>query len=218
MATIINPRVIAPPQPVNLDAFIYKAQLQLADGLPWLTRSFGRAWKMYQKRDGMGSSEGLGRGYAFPGVFAGKKEYFNCFPNDTLAAYSFWSPRDTAEPATSSDAGSGSGQYEPGIKNEWRQPVDLIVWFNCNKVQPGSTYPLTENLLAQVRKVLRRISFFTPTGVYYQPENIFEGYSMDYVQEQYLSHPYGGFRIAGDMQFLENDAFGECDPFVFPQL
>lgn len=214
MATIINPRVIAPTQPVNLDAFIYKAQLQLADGLPWLTRAFGRAWKMYQKRDGMGSTEGLGRGYAFPGVYAGKREYFNCFPNDTLAAYCFFSPRDAAEPATSDD--SSMGGYEPGIHNEWRQPVDLIFWFNCSKVNPAALYPLTENLLADVRQVLRRISFFTPNGVYYSPENVFEGYSLDYVQEQYLSHPFGGFRIAGTMQFLEQDKFGECNPFVFP--
>lgn len=215
MATIINPRVVVPPQPVNLDAFIYQAQLLLADGLPWLERAFGRSWKQYQKRTGMGKTEGLGRGYAYPGVYAGKREYFNCFPNDTLKSYCFFSPRDTAEPATASD--SSGGRYEIGIKNEWRQPVDLIFWFNSAKVRPGVDYPATENLLADVRRVLRGISFFTPNGVYYQPENIFEGYSLDYVQEQYLMQPFGGFRIAGVMQFLEVDSPEDCPPFVFPE-
>lgn len=212
MATIINPKIVTPPQPINLDAYILQMQQRLAE-LTWLEKVFGRAWKMYQSRGGMGSSEGLGRGYAYPGVYGGmpKNEYFNALPNDTFKAYCFFSPRDSAQPATS--MGNDAGSYEPGTWNEWRQPLSIIFWFNSKKINAGNNYPLTENLLADVRKLLRTIAFFELTDVYYDPENIFEGYSLDYVKEQYLDHPFGGFRIAGMIQFLENDVFGACDPF-----
>lgn len=214
MATIVNPKVATPPTPINLDLYILRLQTAFANGLPWLDRAFGRAWKMYQDRGDMGKTEGFGRGYAYPGVFSGragvKNDYFNVMPNDTLSSYCFFSPRDAAEPVTVLPGEAES--YQPQVKNEWRQPVDIIFWFNADKVQPNNTYPITENLLADVRKVLRTVSFFTPSGVYYEPDNIFAPYSMDYVKEVYLGHPFGGFKIEGTIQLLEQDAFGVCPP------
>lgn len=217
MTKIKSPILVLPESPMNLDAYIGEMQRKFYSELNWIQWVFGRAWKMYQKRDGMGSSEGIGRGYAYPGAIGPKGEYYNLFPNDEYSAYCFFSARDSAEPATSFDAGSGS--YEPGQFNEWRQPVDLIFWYDQDAMKNyfGNTdYPLTETLLAHVRKVLRYISFYSITGVYYNPENIFDGYSLDYVNEQYIAYPYGGFRIAGQIQFLEQDMPGLCNPFPVP--
>lgn len=213
MATLINPKIVHPPQPINLDAYIYKMQLELAP-LSWLEKIFGRAWQMYEKHGSMGEIEGIQRGYAYPGTYTGKGEYFNCFPNDSLrnGGHCFFAPRDSAQPATAAGANE---TYEPNQFNEWRQPLSVVFWYN-QKTFSSVDYPLAENLLAEARAILRKIPFFQITDVYYNPENVFDGYSMDYVSSQYLSFPYGGFRIAGMIQFLEADTPDECAPFVFP--
>ncbi len=209
MATIINPKVVIPASPVNLDMYIYQMQGAFAEGLPWLEKAFGRSWKMFRQDSGAGKSKGVPRGYAFPGVYSGGKEYFNCLPNDTLKSYCFFSVRDTGEPV----ATNGNQPYVPGVYNDWKQPVDIIFWWNGDKTSPGFDYPLTENYLANIRKVLRFIPWFLITGVQYNPDNVFNEYSLDHVAEQYLSQPFGGVKIMGEINFLEQDVFGECSPF-----
>lgn len=217
MSQQINPRIVAPTQPINLDAYIYNLQLQLAS-LTWIEKIFGRAWKMYEQRDGMGNTMGMARGYAFPAVFAGAtgtpSDYLNVLPNDNLRAMCFFAPRDPATTATAIPDSSES--YEPNQYNEYTQPVSIIFWFNQDKLQPEVNYPITENLLAQVRALLRKVSYYKISNVYYDPESVFSGYSLDYVDEQYLMFPFGGFRIDGMLQFLETDEAGKCDPFIFP--
>ncbi len=212
MATIINPTVIAPPQPVNLDMYILQTQNSLAAALPWLERAFGRAWKMYKQDEGIGKTKGVARGYQYPGAYSGKVEYFNCFPNDTFKSYCFFSPRDNGEVVSTNDGPA----YVPGVWNDWRQPVDIIFWWNCKKINPAIDYPLTENLLADIRKALRAIPWFIISGVQYNADNIFNEYSLDHVAEQYLVHPFGGVKIMGDIQFLEQDGFDVCSPFPTP--
>lgn len=190
------------PQAINIDARIQELQEIFADSLTWLTKAFGRSWKQFRKN-------AEGKTYTFPGVYAGKSEYFDCLPNDTLGAYCFFSHKDKAVPAMQIP-GMGGTDYLPGTHNEWQHKVDIIFWFNQQKTNPGVDYPVTENLLAEVRELLRGCPFFTPTGVYYNADNIFDGYSLTHIEEQYLMHPFGGFRIEGFIQFLETDVFGEC--------
>lgn len=204
--TIKLPRVIKHPSPVNIDRRIQMLQEGFAAGLPWLEVALGRAWKGYREDDA--STKG---GYSFPAVYSGKKEYFNALPNDTYKSYCFFAVRDKGGPAT--DVEKVDQDYHPGIWNEWRHRLDITFWFNCTKINPGIDYPITENLLADVKAVLRQFAFFTPVNVFYDPDTVFDNYSLDHIKEQQLSYPYGGFRIEGEIQFLEEDNNNTCGTY-----
>jgi hypothetical protein len=68
----------------------------------------------------------------------------------------------------------------------------------------------TEQLKEQVLKTLRRAwirhGAITLEHVYERAENVFDGYSLQEVDNQYLMSPFAGFRITGEMQIDE-----ECD-------
>jgi hypothetical protein len=76
----------------------------------------------------------------------------------------------------------------------------------------GATYDdrNTEQLKEQVLKTLRRgwlkHGSITLERVYERAENVFNGFSLNEVDNQYLMSPFAGFRVTGEMQIDE-----ECD-------
>lgn len=199
------PRVILNPEPINVDARIQQAQQLLADGLPWLTTAFGRAWRMPSTVDG--------KQVYYPAVYSGKdypgskSEYYDVRPNDALPAFCFFIVKDKAEPKM----GNGD-DYQPRQFNQWHYPVDIVFWMNLNKVDGTKKYPFVENLLAGVRAQLRKFSAYTVGGVYYDPAALYKEYdAKEIIKDQYLAYPYAGFRIEGAMDFLEQDVFNQCN-------
>ena len=161
-------------------------------GLSWLDHIFGRAERLVKMKDGMR--------YYTPNVYHGKDEYIQLLPdNRKLGNYCFFV---LEEPQTISTP------Y--GNSNRVKAPFSLVVWVDMRTV--GATYDdrNTEDIKEQLLKTLRRAwlrnGAIVLERVYERAENVFQGYSLDEVENQYMMSPYAGFRITGEMQIDE-----ECD-------
>lgn len=161
-------------------------------GLSWLSHVFGRSERLVQLKDGV-------RKYS-PNVYQGKGEYISLLPDNTrLGNYCFFVMED---PQTVS--------VPMQLQNRLRSPFSLIVWVDMRTV--GATYDdrNTEQLKEQVLKTVRRAwlkqGAVTVTRVYERAENVFQGYSLDDVDNQYLMAPFAGFRLTGEMYVDE-----ECE-------
>lgn len=160
--------------------------------LSWLSHVFGRSERLVQLKDGV-------RKYS-PNVYQGKGEYISLLPDNTkLGNYCFFVMED---PQTVS--------VPMQLQNRLRSPFSLIVWVDMRTV--GATYDdrNTEQLKEQVLKTVRRAwlkqGAVTVTRVYERAENVFQGYSLDEVDNQYLMAPFAGFRLTGEMYVDE-----ECE-------
>lgn len=161
-------------------------------GLSWLTHVFGRSERLVVMKDGM-------RRYT-PNVYYGRDEYIQLLPdNKELGNYCFFVME---EPQTIS--------VPYGTSNRVKAPFSLIVWVDMRTV--GATYDdrniekLKEQVLKTVRRAWLRHGAVVMERVYERAENVFQGYSLDEVDNQYLMAPFAGFRITGEMQIDE-----ECD-------
>ena len=180
-----------PERPYLFDKVIQGLQDALGD-LTWLNHIFGRSERLVKMKDGM-------RNYT-PNVYYGRDEYLVLLPdNKALGNYCFFVME---EPQTVSVPFNAS--------NRVRAPFSLIVWVDLRSI--GATYDdrNTEQLKEQILKTLRRAwikhGAITLERVYERAENVFEGYSLQEVDNQYLMSPFAGFRITGEMQIDE-----ECD-------
>jgi hypothetical protein len=185
MATVVNPH----PHPVNLDRQILKIQ-QVLSPIEWLEYAFGRAWTSYRLSERKGT-------VIYPNVYVSKGEYANMLPTDRYRSYCYFIPQDglrkhryVAIPKTS--------------RNSFKSALDIVFYFNLKKIDPEADYVHTENLLFDVLRTLRSVNNYTVDEIFYEPKNVFDGYTIDFIETQYLSYPYGGFRISGTLIFDED--------------
>lgn len=174
-----------PTRAYLFDRVIQGLQDALGD-IAWLNHIFGRSERLVKMKDGMR--------YYTPNVYYGKDEYIGLLPdNRDLGNYCFFVME---EPQTVT--------YPMGIQNRVRAPFSLIVWVDMRTV--GATYDdrNTEQLKEQVLKAIKRgwikHGAVTVEKVYERAENVFQGYSLDEVDNQYLMSPFAGFRLTGEMQ------------------
>ena len=180
-----------PTRAYLFDRVIQGLQDALGD-IAWLTHIFGRSERLVKMKNGMR--------YYTPNVYYGRDEYIQLLPdNRDLGNYCFFVME---EPQTVT--------YPMGIQNRVRAPFSLIVWVDMRTI--GATYDdrNTEQLKEQVLKTIKRgwikHGAVTVEKVYERAENVFQGYSLDEVDNQYLMSPFAGFRLTGEMQIDE-----ECD-------
>lgn len=180
-----------PTRAYLFDRVIQGLQDALGD-IAWLNHIFGRSERLVKMKDGMR--------YYTPNVYYGRDEYIQLLPdNRDLGNYCFFVME---EPQTVT--------FPMGIQNRVRAPFSLIVWVDMRTV--GATYDdrNTEKLKEQVLKTIKRgwikHGAVTLEKMYERAENVFQGYSLDEVDNQYLMSPFAGFRLTGEMQIDE-----ECD-------
>lgn len=180
-----------------LDRVLGEIQQGLVDGVSWLDVAFGRAQRLTKVAPN-------GRRYTVPCVYAGgwaghgTEDYIEVSPDSEIGNFSFFAIDD---PQTIMP-GAGLKQI--------RSPFGLVVWFDCRRVFGSATNRNTEKLKADVLKVLTGRSGFAltrghieVTRIFEQAINIYRGFSLDEVDNQFLMHPFGGFRIEGTLDFLE---------------
>ena len=180
-----------PTRPYLFDKIIQNLQDELG-GLSWLDHIFGRAERLVKMKNGAR--------YYTPNVYRGKDDYIQLLPdNMELGNYCFFILDD---PQTIS--------LPMGLQNRVKTPFSLIVWIDMRQV--GATYDdrnteyLKEQLIKTIRRAWIKKGAVTLAKVYEKAENVFQGFSLDEVDNQYLMAPYAGFRITGEMQIDE-----ECD-------
>ena len=178
--------------PYLFDKVIGELQEDLKNSLTWLDASFGRAERLVKTIDGK-------RVYT-PNVYKGGDQYELLLPDDRLGCFSFFVLHEPQEMLNRM-------QMEVRIKT----PFSLIVWVDMRRVEKKMSMPDERNseyVKEQVLSVIQRASISTGsvlvTKIYERAENVFEGFTLDKVQNQFLMSPFAGFRFYGEM-IVTND-------------
>ena len=190
----INAPVI--PNAVMLDLVIGEIQQGLVDNISWLDAAFGRSQRLTKMMNG--------KKIITPNVFCGgwnghgENDYIEVSPDSKIGNFAFFEIED---PQTI-DAGPWARQI--------KAPFSLIVWFDLIRVYNTASNRNTEWLKAQILHVLNgRAGWHLDNGrivinrIFERAENIYRGYTLSEVDNQFLMHPYGGFRFDGLLEFDE---------------
>jgi hypothetical protein len=189
METDFFPRITTP---YLFDKVIRELQQALKDGLPWLENSFGRVERRV--------TEVNERRMYVPAIYQQDGQYGIMLPDDRLGCYSFFVMHDPQEVLNRM-------QTEVRIKS----PFSLIVWVDMRRVEKKMRMPderNTEYIKEQVLSVLetasKRKGHISINRIYERAENVFDGFSLDEVKNQFLMSPFAGFRFYGEM-IVTND-------------
>lgn len=187
MARIERIPIISNPE--LIDRVIGQVQTGLATNLPWLNHAFGRAQRLVKNINGK-------RMYT-PNVYAGGNEYLEVSPDANIGNFSFFKVDDPQR-----------YDWMPKIIGSITVNYSLIFWFDLRKI-PGTDGRNVEVVKAEVLKVLNG-GFWLKAGridvvrIWELAENIYDGYTLDEVDNQYLMHPYAGFRLQGELFINES--------------
>lgn len=175
------------------DKVINEVREALATNLPWLDVTYGRCERLVKK-------ENDGKRYYVPAVYKQCENYESLLPDDKRGCYSFFVMR---EPQTVSQ----QVQNEVRIKS----PFSLIVWVDMRRVERKMNMPdnrnteyIKEQVLSVLNTALTRKGSITVESIYERAENVFQGFTLDEVQNQFLMSPFAGFRFDGTM-IVTND-------------
>jgi hypothetical protein len=173
--TYANPDILLITNPIGLDAVVQSIQQDIYLGLPWLQKSFGRAWEFKE-------IDTTGKVVKYPKCYIGEKEYLNVLPNDHLKAQSFIACKSEETWPAFTDASMNSKE----------RTLSIIFWFNLFEINPDRDMIFTEELKYEVEKVLKQNQWTKNIIAYYdeRTDDIFSGYTIDDEKTQYLMYPY----------------------------
>lgn len=182
--------------PVMLDRIIGEIQTGLIENITWLDVAFGRSQRLTKMLNG--------KRIITPNVYCGgwnghgPNDYLEVSPDSKIGNFSFFEIED---PQTI-DAGPWA--------REIKAPFGLIVWFDLTRVYDVTDNRNTEKLKAEILRVLNgRAGWHLSDGriainkIYERCENIYRGYTLTEIDNQFLMHPYAGFRFDGLLEFAE---------------
>ena len=179
-------------QPYLFDKVIEEIQHSLKANLPWLDVAYGRSERLVKTING--------RRYYTPNVYVGRGEYDSLLPDDRRGCYSFFV---MSEPQ----------QVKQQVQTEVRikAPFSLIVWADMRSVErimhlpdERNTEYIKEAVLSVLNTTLTRRGSFDVQAIYERAENVFQGFTLDEVDNQFLMSPFAGFRLVGEM-IVTND-------------
>ena len=164
----------------------------LKDRLPWLDASYGRCERLVKMVQG--------KRYYTPNIYKGKDQYESLLPDDKRGCYSFFVLREPQSLLR-------EVQTEVRIKS----PFSLIVWFDMRRVEKEMNLPDTRNteyvkeaVLSVLETAFPQKGSITLSDIYERAENVFNGFTLDEVDNQFLMSPFAGFRFDGEM-IVTND-------------
>lgn len=183
--------------PFGIDIVVKGLQSAYSDELEWLEKSFARAVVRSEQRGEVAESGELTTNYIYPAIFVQKGyDFLNMLELDNWDAYSFFIARDPEDVL----------EFEEGIRNTYERTLSSIFWFNLERVKPSRQTDYLEELKREIIEVITNAQFpDTDDGgsvlgveideIFDEPENIFEGFSVELEKSQLLYFPYRGLRI-----------------------
>lgn len=182
--------------PVMLDRVMAEIQSGLVDNLTWLDVAFGRAQRLQKMVNG--------NRIITPNVYCGgwkghgDNDYIEVSPDAKIGNFSFF---EIDDPQTI-DVGPWARQI--------KAPFGLIFWFDLIRIYGEPANRNIEYIKGQILRVLNgRSGWHLPNGriilnkIYEKAENIYRGYSLSEIDNQYLMHPFAGLRFDGILEFDE---------------
>lgn len=182
--------------PVMLDRVIGEIQTGLVENILWLDVAFGRSQRLTKMLNG--------KRIITPNVYCGgwnghgPNDYIEVSPDSKIGNFSFF---EIDDPQTL-DGGKWTQQY--------KVPFGLIVWMDLTRVYNTYSNRNTELLKAEVMRVLNGLTGWHLSDghleinrIYERAENIYRGYTLSEIDNQFLMHPYAGFRLDGILVYNE---------------
>ena len=190
----INAPVI--PNAVMLDAVIGEIQQGLVNNLSWLDAAFGHAQRLTKNIEG--------KRIVTPNVYCGgwnghgPNDYIEVSPDAKIGNFSYF---EVDDPQT----------IDPGPwARQIKAPFSLIVWFDLTRVYGSRTNRNTEKIKSDILHILNgRADWHLTNGrivinkIYERAENIYKGYTLSEIDNQFLMHPFGGLKFEGLLEFDE---------------
>lgn len=170
------------------DMVIGSIEAGLEQHLPWLTNIYGRAERLVKEQGGV-------RRYT-PNWYKGGDDYELLLPDQGLGNFCFFvmdEPEDVA--------------WNVGERSRLQAGFSLIVWIDMRTVE-DSDERNTEAVKAQVLRALNggirmRHGAFRIDEIYTRAENVFQGFTTDEVDNQYLMSPFCGLRFHGVLNVMD---------------
>lgn len=193
-----NPNAPIISAPVLVDAKIAELQQILVANLPWLDAAFGRAQRLSKKMNG--------KTIITPNVYCGgwrghgENDYIEVSPDSKIGNFSFFEVND---PETV------EWQYRQQM--EIVTPFSLIFWFDTRRIFGVGDNRNISHLKNEILTLLNGRTglrfhtngHLTITQIYERAENIYRGYSLSEIDNQFLMHPFGGLRFDGTIKMLQ---------------
>lgn len=192
-------------EPVLLDKVIQDLQHTLRTNLKWLDYAFGRAYRLVEHRPDNNK-------FVYPAAYIGNSEYMSLIPNDNLGNFSWFDIYDSQEVLSTVLA-----------RPQLVFTGAIIFWVNLNSIFADSDAIYTEEIKNEILSILTSGGIITGNGhleitrIYERFENIYKGYSIEKVynnylyagegiqdiDKQYFMHPYTGLRFEFELTTRE---------------
>lgn len=184
-------------EPVLLDKVLQDMQQSLMQKLQWLNYAFGRAYKLVEHRTD-------GNKFIYPAAYNGNGEYVSLLPNDNFGNFSWF---DIYDPQEVIEVSQSLPQY--------KFDGAIIFWYDLSSIYEDQTLLYSEEIKEEIIRVLTTPGLITTTGkltinkIYERFENIYDGYSIEKIynnyvykgegiesiDKQFFMYPYAGIRI-----------------------
>lgn len=176
--------------PKLFDRPIQNLQDALAANVPYLDHIFGRCERLVKEVNGR-------RVYS-PNVYFGQNEYVLLTPDQReLGNYAFFVREEPERMGVSL-----------GAKNRMHAPFSLIAWVDLRTMQEHddrNVYKFELDILEAIGKPgALKNGGIKVTNVYHRAENVFDGFSLDEVDNQYLMAPFYGIRVQMELWIDED--------------
>lgn len=173
-------RILTKTNPKMFDKAVLPIQNALASAFPWLDKVIGICETLIDRKEN--------KPYKTANFYIGSGQYELIAPCEELGNFAFFYLRD---PQT-------LGAKD---KNLVKSPFSLVLWYNLTEVSSEYDERNTEQIKGQIMAVLSdlHLPYFEITKIWEKPQNVFSDFSYDPTSNQYLTHPFTGIRIDGEI-------------------
>lgn len=181
-------RIMKMSNPRLFDIIIGEIQDGLGANIAWLDHVFGRVERLVEMIDG--------KKYFTPNIYLGRNDYELILPDQKLGNFCFF---QLEEPQQIS--------YERGDTNKLTAPFSIVVWVDMRTIEDSDTRN-TEAVKRDILRVLNgeifvRSGWFRINRIYDKAENVFSGYTLDEVDNQFLMQPFCGWKFTGELHISD---------------
>lgn len=130
-------------------------------------------------------------------MYCGGNEYMEVTPDSNIGNFCFFWIDDPQRIL-----------WEPGVDVGIQTPFSIIFWLDYRNIFNSADIRNKEEVKRQILDTLNgafvlKEGTFKINKIYELAENIYRGFSLDEIDNQFLMHPYGGFRFEGELKVQE---------------
>lgn len=183
---------------ILVDAMIAELQQVLAANFPWLDAAFGRSQRLTKRING--------KNIITPNVYCGgwnghgDNDYIEVSPDSKIGNFCFF---EVADPETV--------EWNPRQLMEIESPISIIFWFDTRRVFDEAANRDLSHLKNDILSLLNgrtglvwhNRGQLVINRIYERAENIYRGYTLTEIDNQFLMHPFAGFRFDGTIKISQ---------------